>query len=74
LGGGGRLATSVVLKAFGEIKGAGAVKMTFVGPCTRVGAEIITKPFPGVTCKITVSQASKGKIKGKSKVYLIKLT
>ena len=67
---GSKVSTSTFLKAFGVVKGGGAVKITAKGLCRVTGTSITTMFKPG-TCTISVVQASKGRIKGKSKTFRV---
>jgi hypothetical protein len=69
----GKVATSKFLKAYSAVKKAGAVKIVGSGACKVVGKNVIAGSKKGV-CRLTVTQAAKGKVKGaKKKVFRVKV-
>lgn len=68
----GKLATSQFLKAFTPKTGAGTIKVTASGACKVVGKSVVAGTKTGV-CRVTVTQAAKGKVKGTKKVFSVKV-
>ena len=68
----GKLATSQFLKAFTPKAGAGSIKVTASGACKAVGKSVVAGTKKGV-CRVTVTQAAKGKVKGAKKVFTVKV-
>ncbi len=68
----GKLATSQFLKAFTPKAGAGSTKVTASGACKVVGKSVVAGTKKGV-CRVTVTQAAKGKVKGTRKVFTVKV-
>ncbi len=70
----GKISRATILKNYTAVKGAGAIKYTASGACKVVGANVIGIGKAG-TCKIKVTQAAKGKVKGaKPKMITVKVT
>lgn len=69
----GKVATSSFLKAFTAKKGAGAIKVTASGACKVAGKNVVAGSKKGV-CRVTVTQAAKGKVKGAKKTFTVKIT
>jgi hypothetical protein len=70
----GKISRTTILKNYSSVKGAGAVTFRASGACKVVGTNVIGIGKTG-TCKIIVSQASKGKVKGdKPKTISVKVT
>ena len=59
-----KISRSQVLKNFSGVKGAGAITYKVAGVCKMLGSNIVSVGKKG-NCKIMITQASKGKIKGK---------
>jgi len=60
----GKITRATVLKNFAAVKGAGAITYKVAGVCKMMGSNIVSIGKKG-NCKIMITQASKGKIKGK---------
>jgi hypothetical protein len=69
----GKLATSQFLKAFTPKAGAGSIKVTASGACKVAGKNVVAGANKGV-CRVTVTQAAKGKVKGTKKVFTVKVS
>jgi len=69
----GKLATSQFLKAFTPKAGAGSIKVTASGACKVAGKNVVAGAKKGV-CRVTVTQAAKGKVKGAKKVFTVKVS
>jgi hypothetical protein len=69
----GKLATSQFLKAFTPKTGAGSIKVTASGACKVAGKNVVAGAKKGV-CRVTVTQAAKGKVKGTKKVFTVKVS
>ena len=54
-------------------KKAGKVTITASGPCTIKGKSLIADKKLKGTCKVTVLQANKGKIKGVKRVFKVRI-
>lgn len=66
-----KLATSTFLKAYKSVKGAGKTKIVASGACKVAGKNVVAGTKKG-KCRITVTQANKGKVKGaKKKVFTV---
>jgi len=69
----GKIARATILKNYSAVKGAGLVKYTVSGVCKLVGTNVIGIGKTG-TCRIKVTQAAKGKVKGaKPKTITVKV-
>lgn len=69
----GKISRATILKNYSAVKGAGLVKYTVSGVCKLVGTNVIGIGKTG-TCRIKVTQAAKGKVKGaKPKTITVKV-
>ena len=59
-----KISRAQVLKYFAGVKGAGAITYKVAGVCKMMGSNIVSTGKKG-NCKILITQASNGKIKGK---------
>ena len=59
-----KISRAQVLKYFAGVKGAGAITYKVAGVCKMMGSNIVSTGKKG-NCKILITQASKGKVKGK---------
>ncbi|MEY2967473.1 MAG: hypothetical protein RIQ64_100, partial [Actinomycetota bacterium] len=65
--------TSKFLKAYSAVKKAGKVKIVGSGACKVIGKSVVAGSKKGV-CRVTITQAAKGKVKGaKKKVFTVKV-
>jgi hypothetical protein len=65
--------TSKFLKAYSAVKTAGKVKIVGSGACKVIGKSVVAGTKKGV-CRVTITQAAKGKVKGaKKKVFTVKV-
>lgn len=70
----GKISRATILKNYAAVKGAGAIKYTASGACKVLGTNVIGIGKTG-TCRIKVTQAAKGKVKGaKPKTITVKVT
>lgn len=70
----GKITRATVLKNFSGVKGAGAITFKTAGVCKVLKGNVVGIGKAG-TCKIIVSQAAKGKVKGaKTKTISVKVT
>ena len=68
----GKITRATVLKNFSGVKGAGAITYKVSGVCKMMGSNIVSIGKKG-NCKIMITQASKGKIKGKKATINVKV-
>ena len=55
-------------------KKAGKITITATGPCTIKGKSLVADKKLKGTCKVTVLQANKGKVKGVKKTFKVRIT